>query len=118
MLWLWLALLAAVGHDLLPSLHQHAHLSALVQAAAQSPEQGAQADTSPSAPQRTTADADDCAICAHLAGACFSLLDQPRSFAPLPHGPPRLAPRHTVALPRIAWLFAAPRAPPFFSVST
>ncbi|SFE30330.1 hypothetical protein SAMN04489711_101100 [Paracidovorax wautersii] len=114
-LWLWLALLSAFGHDVLPAVHQHAHLRAYEASVAVAADLlDESSEPSPQSP--ADAKADDCAICAHFASLCPSLRAE-ASVAPALRQAPSALPRGLalVPLPEPAWLLAAPRAPPVLS---
>lgn len=119
MFWLWCALWATLGHDLLPALHQHAHLRGAVHALALSDPPGTtDSDEAPRPPlTHGTADADDCALCVHWAGNCAALPAQ----APFPSAGAFRSPSERLPdgaqrpPPRVPWLLAVSRAPPGLS---
>ncbi|WP_343591003.1 hypothetical protein [Paracidovorax wautersii] len=114
-LWLWLALLSAFGHDVVPAVHQHAHLRAVETSVAVSAVlRDEPSEPSPQSP--ADAKADECAICAHFASLCLSLRTETTAAHALRQASsalPRV--RALVPLPEPAWLLAAPRAPPVLS---
>ena len=117
-LWLWLAVLATLGHVFVPLLHEHAHDHRLLESPA-SVATSAQAGDDEEAPQAPrTAEADHCAVCAHLAGLHLLLPDQ---AAPIAEPCPALAPQPattTIRSVHVAWLLPATRAPPARSDTT
>lgn len=120
MFWLWCALWATLGHDLLPALHQHAHLRSAVYAAAlANPPGEADADDAqrPPPPRSAAADSDYCALCVHAAGTCAAM-PAPAPFPPAGACRSRSErlPEHAQRPPqRIPWLLAVSRAPPDLS---
>ncbi len=122
MFWLWCALWATLGHDLLPALHQHAHLRSAVYAAAlANPPGEADADDAqrppPPPPRSAAADSDYCALCVHAAGTCAAM-PAPAPFPPAGacRSPSERLPEHAQRPPqRIPWLLAVSRAPPDLS---
>lgn len=115
-LWLWLALLSVFGQDVLPAVHQHAHLRAYEASVAVSADLLLDESSEPSPQSPADAKVDDCAICAHFASLCPSLRAE-ASVAPALRQAPSALPRMLalVPLPEPAWLLAAPRAPPVLS---
>lgn len=115
-LWLWLALLSVFGQDVLPAVHQHAHLRAYEASVAVSADLLLDESSEPSPQSPADAKVDDCAICAYFASLCPSLRAE-ASVAPALRQAPSALPRMLalVPLPEPAWLLAAPRAPPVLS---
>ncbi|RYF24603.1 MAG: hypothetical protein EOO33_11675 [Comamonadaceae bacterium] len=137
---MWLVLVATLQAAFFPLLHDHAHghgkptqqVAALVQ-------QVVAADTEAALAAATTAtalqpgaggsaaahgnadpdlDPDACAVCAHFAGTCFSLLTRyDAAFVPV-RAPPPLAVAQTLPPLQLAWLLPASRAPPSLSTVT
>lgn len=127
---MWLVLAATLQAAFFPLLHDHAHghgkpaqqVAAVVQQAATADTEAAlaalQPGTSGPAAAQGDADPDACAVCAHFAGTCFSILTRyDVAFVPA-RAPPPLAVAQTLPPLRLAWLLPASRAPPSLSTVT
>ena len=138
---MWLVLVATLQAAFFPLLHDHAHgygkpteqVAALVQQAAAADTEAALAAATalqPGAGGSAAAhgnadpdpdpdlDPDACAVCAHFAGTCFSILTRyDAAFVPV-RAPPPLAVAQTLPPLQLAWLLPASRAPPSLSTVT
>jgi hypothetical protein len=130
---MWLVLVATLQAAFFPLLHDHAHghgkpaqqVAALVQQAAAADTEAAlatatalQPGASGSAAAHGDADPDACAVCAHFAGTCFSILTRyDAAFVPV-RAPPPPAVAQTLQPLQFAWLLPASRAPPSLSTVT
>lgn len=124
---IWLVLLATLEAAFFPLLHDHAHDHArsLPQVMVLAQEDAASAvsasgghEEDPSAAPAAT-DTEDCAVCAHFAGTCLSLLARfDAAFASVRAPPPLATVLWQRPLP-VAWLLPASRAPPsLFAVTS
>lgn len=123
---IWLVLLATLETAFFPLLHDHAHdharsapqVMALVQedaASAVSAPGGHEEDRS-ATPAAT--DTEACAVCAHFAGTCFSLLARFDAAFAAARAPPPVATVLWLRPLPVAWLLPASRAPPSLSLVT